>query len=403
MSMSSPTLGGFICGLVSGVVASALSALPTGTVASLAVASCTAGMLVATPFAGYLATAMGTKRAVKVALSLLAASGPLFFIASPEGITLLSARFMQGASLGFLYVLFPLQLSETLPPERRGRGMGLFQFFLLGGQVTGAVYGMLLTNLIGVSPSLWRIAFATPTLPALMLTLPLVNRNSSTAADEVARENPKCHPASVPPTTGELRKLCLAVTMLAFCSAIGIGPVTNFTVRIMHGAGVTGISANSIDIAMQTLAMAATFLGAHASDAIGRRRTLISGIAGCLVALLLLTMATHSHVSTMLAATSLMLFSASYAFGPGVCCWLMLCEIMPSRIRASGMSLALLANHAVSVFIAASFAPAAETFGLSTVFATLFSASLVFLVLVILFLPETNGAEIRASTHRTSS
>ena len=41
-----------------------------------------------------------------------------------------------------------------------------------------------------------------------------------------------------------------------------------------------------------------------------------------------------------------LLFMAFFAVGPGVCVWLALSELMPTRIRSNGMSIALLINQA---------------------------------------------------------
>ncbi len=54
-------------------------------------------------------------------------------------------------------------------------------------------------------------------------------------------------------------------------------------------------------------------------------------------------------------AITLFIFMAFYAVGPGVCVWLALSELMPTRIRSNGMSIALLLNQAVSTTIAAIF------------------------------------------------
>ena len=56
-------------------------------------------------------------------------------------------------------------------------------------------------------------------------------------------------------------------------------------------------------------------------------------------------------------AITLFVFMAFYAVGPGVCVWLALSELMPTRIRSNGMSIALLLNQAVSTGIAAIFLP----------------------------------------------
>src|SRR5207245_8609545 len=69
-----------------------------------------------------------------------------------------------------------------------------------------------------------------------------------------------------------------------------------------------------------------------------------------------------------LVALTLYVFVAFFAVGPGVCVWLALSELMPTRIRSNGMSIALLINQAVSTTIAAIFLPAVGKYGYSTMF-----------------------------------
>ncbi len=67
-------------------------------------------------------------------------------------------------------------------------------------------------------------------------------------------------------------------------------------------------------------------------------------------------------------ALSLYVFMAFYAIGPGVCVWLALSELMPTRIRSNGMSIALVINQIVSTTLAAIFLPVVSNYGYSTMF-----------------------------------
>jgi MFS transporter, SP family, solute carrier family 2 (myo-inositol transporter), member 13 len=84
-------------------------------------------------------------------------------------------------------------------------------------------------------------------------------------------------------------------------------------------------------------------------------------------------------------------FMAFFAAGPGVCVWLALSELMPTRIRSNGMSIALLVNQAVSTSIAATFLPAVGRYGYSTVFFAFAGCTVVYFVTAAFFLPETKG------------
>src|SRR5260221_1249793 len=61
--------------------------------------------------------------------------------------------------------------------------------------------------------------------------------------------------------------------------------------------------------------------------------------------------------SGWLTAICLFIFMSFFSVGPGVCVWLALSELMPTRIRSNGMSIALLITQAVSTTIAAIFWP----------------------------------------------
>jgi MFS transporter, SP family, solute carrier family 2 (myo-inositol transporter), member 13 len=90
-------------------------------------------------------------------------------------------------------------------------------------------------------------------------------------------------------------------------------------------------------------------------------------------------------------AVTLFVFMAFYAVGPGVCVWLALSELMPTRIRSNGMSIALLLNQAVSTGIAAVFLPTVGKYGYSTMFWGFAACTVIYFITAALFLPETKG------------
>jgi MFS transporter, SP family, solute carrier family 2 (myo-inositol transporter), member 13 len=98
-----------------------------------------------------------------------------------------------------------------------------------------------------------------------------------------------------------------------------------------------------------------------------------------------------SRESGWLLAVCLFAFMAFFAVGPGVCVWLALSELMPTRIRSNGMSIALLINQAVSTTIAAVFLPTVGQYGYSTMFFAFAGCTVVYFVTAAFFLPETKG------------
>ncbi len=92
-----------------------------------------------------------------------------------------------------------------------------------------------------------------------------------------------------------------------------------------------------------------------------------------------------------LVALGLYLFMAFYAMGPGVCVWLALSELMPTRIRSNGMSVALVVNQLVSTILAGIFLPFVSKYGYSSMFFLFSAFTAVYIVTIVFFLPETKG------------
>jgi SP family myo-inositol transporter-like MFS transporter 13 len=90
-------------------------------------------------------------------------------------------------------------------------------------------------------------------------------------------------------------------------------------------------------------------------------------------------------------AITLFVFMAFYAVGPGVVVWLALSELMPTRIRSNGMSIALLLNQAVSTGIAAVFLPTVGKYGYSSMFWGFAGCTVIYFITAAVFLPETKG------------
>jgi len=92
-----------------------------------------------------------------------------------------------------------------------------------------------------------------------------------------------------------------------------------------------------------------------------------------------------------LVGLTLYVFMALYAIGPGVCVWLALSELMPTRIRSNGMSIALVINQIVSTTLAAIFLPVVSHYGYSTMFFVFAGFTVIYFITAAVFLPETKG------------
>jgi SP family myo-inositol transporter-like MFS transporter 13 len=84
-------------------------------------------------------------------------------------------------------------------------------------------------------------------------------------------------------------------------------------------------------------------------------------------------------------------FMAFFAMGPGVCVWLALSELMPTRIRSNGMSIALVINQMVSTTLAGIFLPFVGRYGYSSMFFLFSGFTVVYFLVAAFLLPETKG------------
>jgi MFS family permease len=110
-----------------------------------------------------------------------------------------------------------------------------------------------------------------------------------------------------------------------------------------------------------------------------------------------------SQQNGWLIAVLIYCFMAFFAVGPGVCVWLVLSELMPTRIRSQGMSIALLINIAISTAIAGVFLPTVGQYGYSTMFFIFAGCTVVYFVTAAFILPETKGKTLEEIEQHFSS
>lgn len=362
--------GGLICGLVCGVTAAAIARLPSGLDASLVIAACTFGMMASTPVAGYLADAVGRKRSMIFGAFLLVVSG-VFVCGTGGSVPLVMAgRFLQGACTGFLFLVVPMYLWETIPPARSGRGIALFQLLVLVGQTAGAGLGMLLTGLLGETAWVWMAIFAIPILPTSLFIVGLLFARESDAGRRSCGRKLGLR-ALGEVFRAENRRAFLSVVLISvMVAATANGPVMNLSVKLMQDIGMHGLGSNAVDLLMQASCLCSTVVGGLLVDYAGMRRLMVTGALGLVVGLGGLAIAFSSGL-VPLAAVSLLAVSAMYCIGPGICVFLMKAALLPERVRAVGGGAASFLSHAVSASVAAVFLPAVSSFGHVAVFLTL--------------------------------
>ena len=409
-------LGGLICGIDFGIIAVAVPyirslRLYSDTQIGWIVGGVLFGGILASACGGFLCDRLGRRAVIRLAAGCFLASIPIICLSGVSFPLIMAGRVLQGLSCGFLSVAMPMYLAETLPPERRGKGTAIFQLFLGIGLVLAALAGVVLAKTLGAAdsePSLvpdaakslaWRLNFWWTLLPAVCLAV------SSLMVPESRLQSQN---SQLKTLNSQLQTLLrrryvvpflLALAVLTLNKLIGFGCVVPYAVVLFQKAGLSGALGNCGDLAFKVVNLSVTLLVVGLVDRKGRTFLLRIGTAGLSVALaaigvLFLTLERGwlqpSVVvgSAMLAAFLALVFF--YSFGPGVCVWLVLSELMPTRIRANGMAIALFSNQFVAWGLASAFLPLANACGFGALFLCFALFGILYFVTV-LFIPETKG------------
>ena len=417
-------LSGLLYGIDIGVIAAALPYLKASTSftdaqLSMIVGAVVMGAFVSALFAGALAERFGRRPVILLAAGTFTVSVPIICLSSGSFEAMMIGRLVQGASQGLISVVMPMYLAETLPADVRGKGTGFFHFMLSIGLVAVAVLGFAIAAMTGDAAAAesvvplaakaraWQMNFWIAGVPGVLLLVGglrlrespywLEKRakdpgETSSAVDDAAKDSLWQRKYVVP--------FVLVFVIVVCTQATGINALMNYSVSILSQVGLPGALANAADTIIKVVNLAVTLLALTLVDRRGRRFLLKLGTLGVIfshAAAGLIFLAVRlgwakvslwTGVPMMLAFVLLVAF---YAVGPGVCVWLVLSELMPGRIRANGMSIALFFNRGVAMTITSTFLPWAGVFGYDGICFTLAACTVVYFIAVAFFMPETKG------------
>ena len=431
-------LGGLLYGVDFGVIAAAepyLMALGiySGTRVSLVVGAVMLGGLISSLTAGVLCDWLGRKKMIVAASAMFLLAIPVVCLALDSFPVLFAGRILQGMSAGYMAVVMPMYLTETLPPAIRGRGTGVFQFFLGFGLVIAAGAGCLVATYYGASDAsdinaagmaaAWRanfwwtmapvavLFFGSLRLPESPVWLQRARRPLSQCNGQDARCPSTGGSQFIATETGGTQSLLrrryvipflLACLVLTFNKTTGMSSFASYLVSILHQAGFDGIFANWGQLAVKLTNMLVTLVAAALIDRKGRTWLLKVGTGGMtlgLAAIGCVFLAIErfgvqaNNFTGLLTLFAFFFMQVFYALGPGICVWLVLSELMPSRIRANGMAIALFLNQLAACGLASTFRPWVEAWGWSSMF-FFFAANGVLYFITSCFIPETKGKSL---------
>ena len=383
------------------------------------------GGLVSSITAGWLCDFFGRKKMIVASAAMFLAAIPVVSLSLGSYPFLYAGRVLQGMSAGYMAVVMPMYITETLPPAIRGRGTGVFQFFLGLGLVVAAGAGCLVAMHYGASDkadaagriAAWGANFWWTMLPVAVLFLgslwlpesPVwLSRGSRLVVrDSCDATNHDLRTTNHEPRTTLLQRryvvpFLLACLVLTFNKTTGMSSFTSYLVTILHSAGFEGIYANWGQLAVKLTNMLVTIAAAALVDRKGRTWLLRVGTGGMTLGLAAIGSVflaierfgvQPNNFTGLLTMFAFFFMQVFYALGPGLCVWLVLSELMPKRIRANGMAIALFMNQLVAWGLASWFRPWVAAWGWSSMF-FFFAVNGVLYFVTSCFIPETKGKSL---------
>jgi sugar porter (SP) family MFS transporter len=423
-----------------------LGLFTTGEVAHLssAVVMCAA---IACLAAGWLTEKFGRKF-MMLASAMIAALACLPICLTDGNYTLFFVgRAMQGVAAGLIGVVVPMYLAECLDANSRGKGAGMFQLLDFIGITFCSVVGLVVVHTIGAADDVsvsaakkalaWKTIFWSSAAPAVLFFLGALGLKESPrwlyrrgrkeeallalaanngeekakeilaemiASDEAEKAEKEAYAASARSDTLFQRKyvlpFCISLAVLICNQAIGFNAIQYFSIPMFMKAGLTQATANAANLAVWLVPIPVTVIALNLVDKKGRKTLLKLGTVGMVFALaavasvfLLLEkeFVSGGAFAGWLTVSGIALFVASFSLGPGVVVWLALSELMPGRIRANGMAIALFVNQMVAFAIADAFLPWQKSCGYAVVFYSLAGFAFLYFLTATFLLPETKG------------
>jgi sugar porter (SP) family MFS transporter len=430
-------LGGLLFGFDTGVISGALLFIipdfHLGPAAQgFVVGVVTLGALGGALLGGAAADAVGRRR-TNIAGGAAFIVGSLVSAAAPDVATLVVGRFVIGIAIGLSSVAAPLYIAELAPARRRGTLVSLFQLAV----TVGILASYLIDGMLAPTQA-WRTMLGVAVIPGAalvfgMLPMPesprwlmkhgrgaeagaalrLVRHDEHVEAElqeiaaDIAQDRPAAWRNLLAP---DLRPaLLVGIGLAVFQQVTGINTIIYYAPQIFEAAGFgSATTALAATIGIGVVNVLATLVAIGLVDRWGRRPLLLAGLAGMIVSLLALGIASHEGTTAgWLGATTVAcigLYIVCFAFSLGPIVWLMISEIFPNRIRARAASVSTAANWSANFVVSLTFPLLRAGLGSSLTFTLYALFGVIAIVFVARRVPETRGKTLEdiAAGWRTS-
>ena len=440
------TIGGFLFGYDTANIGSALNFIPFplhGFAMGYLVASTSIGAAVGAFFAGPLTDRFGRKSMLIIDAGVYAAGAILSAVAW-QGAVLLTARTLIGLAIGADSAIATAYISEYAPSGRRGALSFLQQWMITVGILISYIIAMIVLNAmpgkaggldwrlilgLGAVPALIGLAFRTvmPESPRWLLrtgryekmqaalsrlgvdaTIKQIRETAEHLAESEKRDRGTAGGRRW--TRGVWRALIVVCVFFIFQQITGINIPLYYGPHILSpllGGGSSTVQSAIASVEVTTIMAAvnviASYFGFRYIDRIGRRRMSMGGYTGMAVSMLLSAAAlTYSSglAQVILVMIGLDGFIASFAIGVGGTGWILQGEVFPTEIRGSAAAIAASVDWLANYALIQAFPAWKAGIGLAGVMVCFAALSVLAILFIARFLPETKDIPVEEVIRR---
>ena len=421
-------LGGILFGYDTGVISGALifvqSAFHLSTaLQEITVSAVLFGALIGAIGSGRLSDYYGRRKSLLIAATGFLIGTVLSAIA-PNVYALIIGRLIVGLAIGIASFTVPLYLSEIAPVKIRGAIVILNTI-----TVTGGIVVAYLVDYYFTPTQNWRWMFGSGIFPAVLLGIGALFLPRSPrwlmqmGYDHQARKtlNKIRHKATVEQEFAAIKEvvnqdkaswrellspmlrpvLIVGIGLAVIQQVTGINTILYYAPTIFNAAGFHGATAQVLaTLGMGVTNFLFTIVALLLVDRVGRRRLLLSGLAGMTLSLAVVAICFKANIAASfvggkwVSVVALTTFVATYAVSCGCIFWLIISEIYPLKMRGLAMSVATAANWGANMIVAATFLTLIQHFSPAVTFSLYGIATLVSFIFAYKLVPETKDVSL---------
>ena len=335
---------------------------------------------------------------------------------------LLFFRWLGGVAVGGASVVCPMYITEIAPARRRGLLVAVSQLNIVVGVLAAYLSNYLVSRVMGADhPTTWRWMFGIMTAPAVaflltVLMIPesprwLIKKGRRQQAEAVlvrfGHESPGQEAGEIQESLKAemsgahqrlfqrkyLKPLLLACMIGAFNQLDGINAVIYYTADIFRMAGASKADSLMQSVIIGVINLAITIIAMALIDRVGRKALLLIGSVTFVMSHVLAAWVFATHAQGWIVMAAMIGIVGSHAYSQGAVVWVVINELLPNAVRASGSAVACFVIWVLCAGVSWSFPVVAAKSG---AYAFGFFAAMMVLQFVVVskFLPETKGISL---------